>query len=32
VRVVTPDARRVRQQLQQLQQRYGKALIVTEGP
>jgi len=29
VRVVTPDARRVREQLQQ---RYGKALIVTEGP
>jgi hypothetical protein len=29
VRVVTPDARRVREQLQQ---RYGKAVIVTEGP
>jgi hypothetical protein len=29
VRVVTPDARRVRKQLQQ---RYGEAVIVTEGP
>jgi hypothetical protein len=29
VRVVAPDARRVRKQLQQ---QYGKAVIVTEGP